>query len=76
MAAKVRSSHPGMGIGLKFVDMPKTNRADLQALISRLSYSESRQNEVGVKRRPRKEVKEILDEPEVFPRVFEEWRNG
>jgi hypothetical protein len=31
---------------------------------------------VRTERRSKKEVKEILDEPEVLQRVFEQWRDG
>jgi hypothetical protein len=78
-AAEVRTFHPGMGMGLKFVDVAETDRARLRALIARTDYSGSGQIDVGAERRSGKKVPDIhgeLDEPEVFPRMFEEWRNG
>jgi hypothetical protein len=75
-AAEVRTADPGMGIGLKFVDMAETDRTRLQALIVRIGYSGSGQIHVGAERRSGKEIREIPDEPEAFERVFEKWRNG
>jgi hypothetical protein len=39
--AEVLTSLPGLGMRLKFVKMPETDRAGLQALIARLGYSGS-----------------------------------
>jgi hypothetical protein len=39
--AEVRASHPGMGMGLKFREMPETDRSSLHALVSGLGYSGS-----------------------------------
>jgi hypothetical protein len=39
--AEVLTSHPGLGMRLKFVNMAETDRAGLQALIARLGYSGS-----------------------------------
>jgi hypothetical protein len=39
--AEVLTSHPGLGMRLKFVNMAETERAGLQALIARLGYSGS-----------------------------------
>jgi hypothetical protein len=36
-AAEVRTSRPGVGMGLKFVDMKETTRSSIRALISRLA---------------------------------------
>jgi len=40
-AAEVRTSHPGLGMGLKFKDMPEADRSGLRALVSKLGYSGS-----------------------------------
>jgi hypothetical protein len=74
-AAEVRTSHPGMGIGLKFWDMTETDRSVLRALISRLDCCRPVPIDVPGEAKPTKEVRGIIEEPEVFQRVFEKWRN-
>ena len=39
--AEVRASHPGMGMGLKFREMPEADRSNMHALVSGLGYSGS-----------------------------------
>jgi len=74
-AAEVQTSHPGMGIGLKFGDMMETDRFALQTLISRLDCCGSVPIDAPGEAKPTKEASGIIEEPEVFQRVFEEWRN-
>ena len=76
-AAEVKTSHPGMGVGLKFRDMAEKDRTGLRSLISRLGYFGLGRLTFRAKGDSRN-FREILDEPdesEVFPRVFEKWRN-
>jgi hypothetical protein len=68
-AAEVRTSHPAMGMGLKFVDMSETARSSLRTLISRLGVSGADQIDVRSEERSGKEVKEILDEQSAQPRT-------
>ncbi len=74
-AAEVQTSHPGMGIGLKFGEMSETYRSGLRALISRLDYCGPVPIDAPGEAKPTTEVSGILEEPEVFPRVFEKWRS-
>jgi len=64
-AAEVRTSHPGIGMGLKFSDLAETDQSSLRALISRLGDSGSCQIDFRTEGRDRKEVKEILDKKPV-----------
>jgi hypothetical protein len=68
-AAEVRTSHPGMGMGLKFWDMTETARSSMRALISRLGHSGSVQIDVRAEGRFREEVKEILDDKSAPPQM-------
>jgi hypothetical protein len=67
-AAEVRTSHPGMGMGLKFRDLSETDRSGLHTLISRLGHSGSGQIDVRAERRSEKEVREILEDKEILQR--------
>jgi hypothetical protein len=64
-AAEVRTSHPGVGMGLKFKDLAETDHSSLRALISRLGDAGSCQIDFRAERRDRKEVREILDKKPV-----------
>jgi len=69
--AEVRTSHPGMGMGLKFVDMTEMARSSMRALIFRLGHSGSNQIDVRAERRSREEVKEILDTQPQTAAIFD-----
>jgi len=75
-AAEVRTSHPGMGMGLKFRDLSKTDRSSLRTLISGLDHSATVQIDVRAEESSRKEVREILEEKEILQREHEKLRNG
>jgi hypothetical protein len=64
-AAEVRTSHPGVGMGLKFKDLAETDHSSLRALISRLGDTGSCRIDFRAERRDGKEVKEILDKKPV-----------
>ncbi len=64
-AAEVRTSHPGVGMGLKFRDLTETDRSSLRALIPRLGDAGSCQIDFRAEGRDRKEVKAILDKKPV-----------
>ncbi len=64
-AAEVRTSHPGIGMGLKFRDLAETDRSNLRALISRLGDSGSCQIDFRAEGRGRKDVREFPDKKPV-----------
>jgi hypothetical protein len=64
-SAEVRTSHPGIGMGLKFSDLAETDQSSLRALISRLGDSGSYQIDFRAEGRDRKEVRETLDKKPV-----------
>jgi hypothetical protein len=68
-AAEVRTSHPGMGMGLKFRDLVETDRASLRVLISRLVDSGSCQTDVRADGRDKKAVKGVLGDKSTQPQT-------
>jgi hypothetical protein len=76
VAAEVRTSHPGMGMGLKFRDLSKPDQSSLLALISRLNHSGTSPIDVRAEGKSRREVREILEEKEILQREHEKRRNG
>ncbi len=74
-AAEVRTSHPGMGMGLKFRDLAKKDRSSLQALISGLEHSGPAQEPAVKQETPKKESREILDSREAMQFAYERQRN-
>ena len=74
--AEVRTSHPGMGMGLKFRDLAEKDRSSLQALISRLEHSGPAQEPALKEETPKMESEEILDSREAMQFVYERQRNG
>ncbi len=74
--AEVRTSHPGMGMGLKFRDMAEKDRSSLQALISRLEHSGPAPEPALKEEIPKMESEEILDSREAMQFACERQRNG
>ena len=67
MAAEVRTSHPGVGMGLRFRDLVETDLSSLRVLISGLVDSGSCQSHVRADGRDRKEVKGVLGDKSTQP---------
>jgi hypothetical protein len=75
-AAEVRTSHAGMGMGLKFRDLSKTDQSTLRALVSGLDHSGTGQIDARARGESRKAVKEVLDEKQILQREHEKRPNG
>ena len=73
--AEVRTSHPGMGMGLKFKDLAESDKANLRTLISRLGHSTTGETPELDEARLRKEI-ETLDKNEAPQPEYEKRRNG
>jgi hypothetical protein len=73
MAAEVRTSHPGMGMGLKFKDLAETDRSRLRDLVFKLGDSGTGQFDVMADVRSRIE---ILEEEDILQRECEKRRDG
>ena len=74
--AEVRTSHPGMGMGLKFRDLAEEDRSSLQALISRLESSGPTPEPALKEETPGRGSEEILDSREAMQFVYESQRDG
>jgi hypothetical protein len=74
--AEVRTSHPGMGMGLKFRDLAEKDKSNLQTLIFRLGPSGSGQTYVLKEGRSRKESGKVPDKNEAPQLECEKRRNG
>jgi len=73
MAAEVRTSHPGIGMGLKFKDLAETDRSRLRDLVFKLGDSEIGQIDIMVDVRSRIE---ILEKEDILQREHEKRRDG
>jgi hypothetical protein len=73
MAAEVRTSHPGMGMGLQFKDLAETDRSRLRDLVFKLGDSGTGQIDVMADVRSRIE---ILEEEDILQRELEKRRDG
>ncbi len=73
MAAEVRTSHPGMGMGLKFKDLTETDRTRVRDLVFKLGDSGTGQIDVMADVRSRIE---ILEEEDILQREYEKRRGG
>ena len=74
--AEVRTSHTGMGMGLKFKDLADKDRSCLKDLISRLERSSPKQEPALEEETPKKELEKILDSREAIQFEYERQRNG
>jgi hypothetical protein len=74
--AEVRTSHPGMGMGLRFKDLAEKDRSSLKAVISMLERSNPTQEPALEEERPKTESGEILDRREAIQFEYERQRNG
>ncbi len=67
-AAEVRTSHPGMGMGLKFRDLSETDRSGLRVLISSFGHSGSGQIDARAEGGSGKEVRKTFEDKEILQR--------
>ncbi|MGA2962795.1 MAG: PilZ domain-containing protein [Candidatus Korobacteraceae bacterium] len=74
-AAEVRTSHPGMGMGLKFSDLADSDRSHLRALLSRLGHSGTDQIDLRAEAKAGIGARDPIEEDEPLRREHEKRRH-
>ncbi len=75
-SAEVRTTHPGMGMGLKFRDLAEKDAANLQALIAGLGRFGTGQIDILAEGNSRQDLRRTPDPIEIVPREYQKQRSG